>query len=199
MGISTALVLSAVDNNGYYDQIGLASDYGCPSGCNNPSNTWSIAYEQGTYGTYGGFSGCGWGGNHSRDAYDSSGLTPNTWYTFMMYLTGSRLRLTVYPAYSSWNGSYSWTTWIADTASSFYIQSTGVNCNGGGSAATMTLYEEVSYLKTDLAQQVPRWNFNFSGTTYANWGGSTWTYTGVFDSVWGSTRIVLVNLPYNSS
>jgi hypothetical protein len=188
-GDQFALVLSEFDSNNYYDQIGLASDYGCPSGCGNSQNTWSIAYEQGTYGTYGSHTGCGWGGTHSRDGYDSSGLTPFSWYTFLMYLTGSNLVFKVYAGYSDMNTTPVWTTSISDSASDFLIQDADSDCAGEPNgqhdgASSNSLYEEVTYIYNGFTQNVPRWNFNFSQTTYASWGGSGWTYTGAPEKDW---------------
>jgi hypothetical protein len=165
-GDQFALMLNVFDNDNYYDQIGLASDYGCPSGCGNPSNTWSVAYEQGTYGTYNGVTCCGCTGTHSRDAYDSGGLTPNSWYTFEMLLSDG------YLYYYLWEGKDSfstqlWGTSVSDSASYFLIQNQDTTCNGGGAgtgAASMNLYEEVEYVHGNL--NFPQWNFRFFNTSF---------------------------------
>lgn len=183
-GDQYAAVLSVFDNRGYYDQIGLASDYGCPSGCNNPYNTWTIAYEQGTWGT----GGCGWGGQHSRDGVPTGyqGLPVGAWYTFLMYLTGSHLVFKVFSGVGNMNSSLVWyNNTDTDTATTFGITSAWGDCAGhgyDGGIASATLYQEVFY--TASSSGIPNWDFPFWATTYASWCGSScgWGYGGIPDS-----------------
>jgi hypothetical protein len=161
-----AVVFSVFDNDNYYDQIGLASDYGC-SACQNPHDTWSVAWEMGTYGKSHGYIGCGWGGSWSRDAFNGGGLIPGQWFTFGMLIlsTGG-------VSYRLWIGENSQTTLVwqlneSSSASYFLIEPSDPNCAGGGSgAADVTLYEEVAYIYGGVyPQEYPRWDFLFNQTS----------------------------------
>jgi hypothetical protein len=175
-GDQFALVMSVFDSKNYYDQIGFASDYGCPSGCGDPSNTWSIAWEQGTWGTYGSTTGCGWGGLHSRDAYDAPGLSPGSWYTFALLLASNgSISFRVFTGQNS-TATLLWQQWESDGANDFLIQNLDQYCNGNSQAgyggASMTQYEEVEYINGNVySQPVPRWDFTFNDT-YIDSGGS---------------------------
>lgn len=169
-GDSFALLLDVFDSDNYYDQIGLASDYGCSNGCGNPYNTWSVAYEQGTYGTdKWGTTCCGCNGTYSRDALNDGQLQPNSWYTFDMDLTTEYLVFSVYEGKDTMSDQL-WSLALPDTASYFLIQSEDTLCHGGtpadGGAQSMMLDEEVDYVHGSLSY--PQWNFRFFNTTFFN-------------------------------
>jgi hypothetical protein len=160
-GDQYALVFNVFDSQYYFDQIGLASDYGCGA-CGNPTNTWSIAWEQGTWGTFDGVTGCGWGGQHSRDGYDNVGLSPLGWYTFAMKLGGDELTFDVYSGQNSLSDLI-WSQTESDSAPYFLVQGLSPMCNGGPSGEGMgavSLFEEVDNIASST-QDVPRWNFEF--------------------------------------
>lgn len=170
-GDKYAMVLSVFDNQNYYDQIGIASDFGCGSTCNNPSNTWSIAYEQGTYGTYKGITGCGWGGVYSWDGYNSPGLLVNNWYTFVMYIFDGTLYFWAVNGLNNPFGQQIWSFSVPDAATYFLIQNLDPTCHGGSvgtsGAADTTIFEEVYFVTPVMGtgQQLPRWDFTFNLTT----------------------------------
>jgi hypothetical protein len=169
-------LLSEVDSNGYYDEIGLASDYGC-SACGNPYDTWSVAAEEG----YGSSSAaCGALTNYvTHDGYDSSGLNPGGWYTFGLYLTGSNLVFKVWSGEGSMNGTPVWSLSVSNSASAFEIATTA-SCKGTTTAAlSNTLY--LGVMSVVNAMDVPQWSWAFVDTDWATYSGG-WTFNGVPDS-----------------
>lgn len=163
-GDQFALMLSAFDGQYYYDQIGLSSDYGCPSGCGNPDNTWTVAYEQGSYGTdSAGVTCCGCVGTFNRDQANGQ-LYPNSWYTFEMVLSDGKLNFYVWEGKDSFNVEV-WGLSLPDIATSFYLEPYSPYCNGGptGYYYDFTLYNEVEYVHGNLS--FPQWNFRFFNTT----------------------------------
>lgn len=176
-GDQYAVLLNEMDAEGYLDQIGLSSDYGC-SHCGNSYDTWSIAYEQGTYSAT---QGCGYSYNAlGRDAYGATGLTPDDWYTFLLYLNGASLVFKVIPGQGNMNSTPIWSTSTTDTATTFEITPSFGFCNGGG-AGTGTnsniLWEEVISVGSGLGQNVPRWDFEFAQTTAAYYSLG-WNFVG---------------------
>ena len=189
-GDQYAELLTVVDNLGYFDQIGLSSDYGCPNNCGIPYNTWTIAWEQGTYAND--QCGSGWV-TLGRDGTPSgsSGLNVASWYTFLIYLTGTDVQYKVYAGEGNMNSTPVWTLSSPDTATYFQIQGIAQNCygapSGEGTVQSNILWEEVNYVAS-TTQQVPQWDFAFAHTTYAIWGGSTWAYTGDSDKYYAPSE-----------
>ena len=186
-GDQYAILLNVNDNQNYWDQIGLASDWGCGA-CGNPYNTWSIPWEQGSWGAFDGQTGCGWGGAHSRDAYDATGLSPLSWYTFAMQLvprTDSLLFEVYYgQGQSSFENSPIWSQSETDPATAFMVGPPDPNCNGGGSGNADSLLEEVDNLGGSAPQDLPHWNFEFLDTEIALKSGAKYYLS---DNDWTDT------------
>ena len=167
-GDQYSLLLSVYDSDGYYDQLGLASDYGCPSGCGNPTNTWTIAYEQGWWGSSDGLpAGCGNTGHFDRDV-DEGDVSVNSWYTFEMRLTGTELIFNVYPGQDSLSDAL-WDYALTDSAAFFQVQPYVGSCyeepsGQTGTFPSFTLYEEVDWIANGI-QPFPQWDFSFDDTT----------------------------------
>jgi hypothetical protein len=203
-GDQYVLALSVFDSNSYFDQIGLASDYGC-TGCGNSQNSWTIFWEQGDYGTSQNVTGCGWGGSHSRDAapFGQIGLSVFGSYTFFMYLSDTNLEFRVYNGTGVMNGTPYWSHSITDSATTFEWTNLYHTCSGGtyGSGTySASLFEEVDYVHAgpggSAGQDVPQWNFNFSMSSWASWGSSSWVIRGVPDSQYeGPTELYLSIAP----
>ena len=170
-GDEYAVLLDTLDSDGYLDQIGVSSDYGCgaDNGCVDPYDTWTIAWEKGTYGSSGGGSNCGSGPGtvYSRSAYEQPGLTPETWYTFFMNLAGGHLNFFVYEGQDSFNNEV-WNYSVVDPATYFQIVPEASNCygapEGDGYFYGMTLQEENDIIDSSI-QDFPRWDFSYLDTT----------------------------------
>jgi hypothetical protein len=178
------LLLNDMDSSGWWDQIGLSSEYGCGS-CLNPYPTWTIAYEQG-YAPSGGVCGGAWNDQGlAATPTGMQGLSTNSWYTFLMYVSGVNLVWEVYSGAGNMNGTAVWTAQSADTATFFALSSSSFACNGNGGASTVPaneVFEEVYNVGSGYSQPVPRWDFPFLQTTVAVYSGGGWSYTGLPDS-----------------
>jgi hypothetical protein len=167
-------LLSAFDNLGYYDQVGLMA--------NKASDSWNIVWANLYYASSGGHSGCGYGGNWS---YTSS-LSLYSWYTFFMYLNGTGIVFRVYGGAENVNGTSYWNWSRPDPASTFELGSYVCRYEGGSPGLSFTNFQEVYNLTN--GQYTPLWEFYFGYTTIAWWGGNpTWAYTGIQNSAFSAS------------
>lgn len=173
-------LLSAFDTQGYYDQIGIASNY-C-SGCQNSGNdAFTADYEQGWSTAT---QTCATAGNIENAAYT---LSSGEWYTFLAYLTGSDVVFKVFSGDGNFNGTALWTspTTFTDSSYSFELASSFTGCAGGYDHSTslgFTDYQEVHAIASTSSMANPQWNVWFDQTDIAWWSGSAWLVTGIPDS-----------------
>jgi hypothetical protein len=182
-------LLSAWDDNGQYDQLGISSVYytgSCPvgGGCTT-SPYWEVLWSQEN-------TGCG------AFTWNSAAYNLGQWtnYTFQMQLSGSNLVFNVYYGIGT-GGTLLFTHSRSDTASHFVIAPSYTSC--GTSYADFTNYEEVYQISNTM--QFPQWDWQFdatySGSTLiTSWSNlnagpptNTWGYYEAYPNAQGSVQI----------